>query len=424
MGALVLVVSAVPRPVAARVQVVGSTIEAAAAARTAAPWVKALPLAGGGFVVLWPSQQGPQASPFDQAGQPLAAPFPLPSTGVPAATTVGDTLVVATGDNVLWIGLDGVVQHMQSNHAPPFTRSSTLAAAASGTIELLWDFIDPIGVYAAAFAADGAVQSYVVTDSSVGNSWPAYPAAAGLADDQFLNGWVAENSGAIWARRTSAAGVVGDSFNVASGLDAPTGPALCADASSASGTVAWHTDAPIQFRRIDASGALLTDVLCSELQGEASVACPQSGVTLLVGDLPASDESPQFAVVVRAFDAHGAPRGHVAIALRDTLPAATSAAALVGGDTAVAWSDCDPSGVDGCRIRAQVVRVDDVGSCQGDCNDDGRVTVDELVTGVDLALTEHPSFLRCPALKQDLRSCAVGISDVVGAVAHALRGCS
>jgi len=60
-------------------------------------------------------------------------------------------------------------------------------------------------------------------------------------------------------------------------------------------------------------------------------------------------------------------------------------------------------------------------SCMGDCNDDGRVTVDELVLGVDLAINGDPTN-ECPSI-----TCLVGhgaaIPCLVIAVQNALYGC-
>jgi hypothetical protein len=58
--------------------------------------------------------------------------------------------------------------------------------------------------------------------------------------------------------------------------------------------------------------------------------------------------------------------------------------------------------------------------CRGDCNDDRRVRVDELLLGVNITLGREP-FERCPAYE----TCAAGgcVGLLVEAVGAALAGC-
>lgn len=60
-------------------------------------------------------------------------------------------------------------------------------------------------------------------------------------------------------------------------------------------------------------------------------------------------------------------------------------------------------------------------SCQADCNGDGEVAINELVTAVSIALGELPLSL-CPPADPD-RSGAVAVNELVGAVTRALNGC-
>jgi hypothetical protein len=60
--------------------------------------------------------------------------------------------------------------------------------------------------------------------------------------------------------------------------------------------------------------------------------------------------------------------------------------------------------------------------CPGDCNGDGFVTVDELVTGLDVALAHQPVDI-CLALDTDGNG-AVGIDELIEAVDSALEGCA
>jgi hypothetical protein len=58
--------------------------------------------------------------------------------------------------------------------------------------------------------------------------------------------------------------------------------------------------------------------------------------------------------------------------------------------------------------------------CGGDCNGNGRVSVDELVTGVRVTLGEA-DVAECPAIFCD--SGPLQIQCIVDAVGNALRGC-
>ncbi len=58
--------------------------------------------------------------------------------------------------------------------------------------------------------------------------------------------------------------------------------------------------------------------------------------------------------------------------------------------------------------------------CAGDCNGDGVVSVDELVTLADIALDEQ-DVAACPArASHDGR---ITVDDIVRAVTHAISGC-
>jgi len=62
-----------------------------------------------------------------------------------------------------------------------------------------------------------------------------------------------------------------------------------------------------------------------------------------------------------------------------------------------------------------------VGSCAGDCNDDGMVAINELIIGVTIALGDATAA-QCPALDGDADGQVV-IAELISAVAAALGGC-
>jgi hypothetical protein len=77
--------------------------------------------------------------------------------------------------------------------------------------------------------------------------------------------------------------------------------------------------------------------------------------------------------------------------------------------------DGDGSGVFAQRYTAPV------GGCTGDCNGDGRVTVDELIRGIRIGLLiDLPDD--CPAMDGN-RDGNVAINELVQAVNNALQGC-
>jgi Ca2+-binding EF-hand superfamily protein len=60
-------------------------------------------------------------------------------------------------------------------------------------------------------------------------------------------------------------------------------------------------------------------------------------------------------------------------------------------------------------------------ACGGDCNGDGKVTVGELITAVNVALGKQP-VQRCLPVDRDSNG-MVSISELVAAVNRALNGC-
>ncbi len=60
-------------------------------------------------------------------------------------------------------------------------------------------------------------------------------------------------------------------------------------------------------------------------------------------------------------------------------------------------------------------------ACSGDCGDDGMVTVDDLVQGVNIALGNAEVY-RCPSFDRDA-DFQVAVDELVGAVDNALGGC-
>ena len=61
--------------------------------------------------------------------------------------------------------------------------------------------------------------------------------------------------------------------------------------------------------------------------------------------------------------------------------------------------------------------------CVGDCDSDGRVTVDEIILLINVALDPVNTPLTCPAMEAPLIEPPPPIDQIVEAVRNALSGC-
>lgn len=97
----------------------------------------------------------------------------------------------------------------------------------------------------------------------------------------------------------------------------------------------------------------------------------------------------------------------------------------IGGDLTPDWGlhlvDASVAMGDLVSIAAQQGEAFLAGRCAGDCDADGAVLIDELLTGVR-GLLDAPAPLRCDALDRD-RSGAVTVDELVTAIGNALSGC-
>ncbi len=89
------------------------------------------------------------------------------------------------------------------------------------------------------------------------------------------------------------------------------------------------------------------------------------------------------------------------------------------GGLVVAWQA--PGGINGSGIFARRLTAPAL-PCPGDCNGDGRVSIAELVTGVNIALGAQP-ISSCTALDTNGDE-QVSIAEIIAAVGRALAGCS
>jgi len=87
--------------------------------------------------------------------------------------------------------------------------------------------------------------------------------------------------------------------------------------------------------------------------------------------------------------------------------------------TTVALYNFDPSALPTPEATPSATPL--IPACTGDCNADGRVTVDEIVRGVNIALGSI-DIDTCPRFDVTADG-AVTVDEVVSAVAAALNGC-
>jgi hypothetical protein len=83
-------------------------------------------------------------------------------------------------------------------------------------------------------------------------------------------------------------------------------------------------------------------------------------------------------------------------------------------DGATTTAETDP-------VVQMILEEERINPCVGDCNRDASVTVDEIVTGVNIALG-NSSIDTCPAFDGD-GSGTVTVDEIITAVNNALNGC-
>ena len=75
----------------------------------------------------------------------------------------------------------------------------------------------------------------------------------------------------------------------------------------------------------------------------------------------------------------------------------------------------------GCALGVLLLGAPAQAQCVGDCNGDGMVAINELITGVNIAL-QRAAVATCASLDGDGDG-RVAINELIGAVNNALRGC-
>lgn len=394
-----------------------------------------------GFVVLWespdtenPAQSSISGAAFNANGNASGQEFSLPEvSGRLRFVVQGDSFVLAWfGDQGLTLGsfgFDGVARNVHLVEDVAFPNGSlSLANAPNGEVGLAWDQFGPIEpIRVQRFNPDDgpAGPSFVVTQVDPTNEYPHAPRIAGLPDRSFVVTWWAEASSALWGQRFDAEDEpLGDRFAIVdpNQLDDLISSSVCAHNASGNFTVAWHSyDHFGEFRRFGSTTTQLApNARCTALGSPTSLACFPNDNLVLVGGIDAGD-SHQIFLTARAFNRNDQLIGHLQLPLSSNAAFTGSATApLTDKEFVIVWHDCT-DGPAGCDIFGQRFTLTPTAECAGDCNLDGRVTVDELVTGVNIALLQQHIW-ECGVIDKD-SDCRVGVSELVSAVARAQRGC-
>jgi len=420
----------------------------------------------GGFVAVWYhgflvgyhlSFDGPldveavRGRVFESDGTPRGNEFEFKGQRPPLlAASRGDSLVIwdNAGGAETALGLfavDGTRLDLWSiaDEVPDVRSQLSIARSHERSIVVAWDE-SPFGnVVAQLFDENGQprpqAKIVVALEESPFNQGVINPLVRAAADGSFAVAWWAEISGMLWTRHFDGQGapIHGGIFSEA--VDRGSFD-LCMDRASGSSVIAWGEKA-LHFSGVPGAN----DPICTGI-GDSSVACAGEDRFIVAENryAYATTDGPVFGserlLALRAFSARGRAIRVLGTAI---IPApvprvaplmAIPFIASIGPETiAVAWHDCsapcrDLSGCSiGCEAYAQLFRLTETPDCAGDCNGDGRVTIDELVTAVDLALNGNAEAqadpTRCPALESG-GDCRITLAELVRGVRSSLDGCA
>lgn len=401
------------------------------------------PLPNGGFVVVWENEGQVATRRFDAATQPLGSELQVNSQ---AACYPPEPSLAAAPDGSLLIAWCAV-----NSNGRRFIDGQRFDASGEPQGGEFTIAEDP---YAGPHVAAVGNDQFVVTWTGyyegharlVGPSEQEPPFGLAPNEDQYSvaaagNGgglyrivWY-DGGGLLRGRPFQGRQPSGDAFEIGHVHSTRhQGPVICSNATGEF-VVSWSTygsrgdDVPVTYRRYDASGAPITEPLPITpedpfpFQVAPAIACGLDAAFAITWvQVPANPTRSLFKA--RAFTPDRPPAfSDLSIGIRT--PAQSGMASisyLADGDLLIAWHDCGlPSG---CDIFAQRFTFASATDCPGDCNRDGDVTIDELVSTVSIALDPaHPALAKAclPAdVNLDYR---VTIEELVLAAGRALRGC-
>lgn len=357
----------------------------------------------GDFVVVWSDRNFTQPSPdgdlfgvFGQrvarAGTPIGTEFQINSytTGNQRFPTVaagvdGDFLVVWEGRGATGDGIFG--QRYDSASVPLGTEFQVSAGGVNapvlsaspqgGSLVAWWGGSDggPFGgIFGQRYDRGGTQQGTAFQANSYTTGTQRNPAVAAQADGGFVVVWES------YKQDLSSYGVFGQRFDSAG---APRGTEFQVNTETA-----FDQRAP---------------AVASDPEGRTVVLWSSIGQDGDGRGIFGQEFDATGARVNQEFQVNSYTTGD-----QDTPAVAVSAR----GTLLVVW-DASQNGVFGQRYESQ--------SCAGDCSGDRIVSVDELVSGVNIALGNSPVGV-CPAFDSN-RSDTVSINELLGAVNAALNGC-
>jgi hypothetical protein len=429
------------------------------------PHVARLP--EGGFVVIWNSerQDGDGAGVFGKVfgadGQPLSPEFQVNTT------TIGDqqdARLAAFGDGtfvVMWSQFAPYPETIMGQRFDPAGDplgsefevvddefrdifALEVAAAAGNEFVVVWGAEDGLD--------DHLIRGRILTSDAqpIGPSFsisslPVYeqgpPAVASGPDDSLIVVWYSDRgtviSGRIFDARLQP---IGPAFTIAD-VTARTAPQIC---SHEDGTfvVTWsdYAGSPLRgefvmYRRYDKVGNALTPALRTTTDQPSrqvavsefspTLSCGPQRQTVLVwntlletrglgirGRVFLDDSLPDSSEFRISSGVIGSRSGSPAVAMLDT------------EDFILTWNVCRGRDDDDCDVFGQRFTLRGPTDCVGDCDHNGVVTVDELLTAVNIALDSADVPMNACLPADANLDYSVSIDELVTAVDHALRGCS
>jgi hypothetical protein len=428
------------------------------------PSVAAAP--SGEFVVVWASYDqdfsygGIFGQRYDANGNRLGSEFQVNTTidddqyfPAVSADAAGDFVVVwasyyEDGDDFGVFGqrfaADGTPQGFEfqvNTYAYGYQGFPAVASAPDGGFLVVWmsdeqDGSDS-GVFAQRFDSDGDPAGAEFLVNTYANDYQGGPSVAAAGNGTFVVVWNSfdqdgDGYGIFGQRLNGTGGIIGPEFQVNTFTqNDQLAPAVAADARG-NFVVAWQSkfqdasDSSVFAQRFSSSGTRLASefrVHAESVDERSSPALAADPNGSFVVAWTASNAVIGQDVFGRYFDSNGSPTGAEFQVNTYTTGGQTYQAVATDahGNFEVVWSsfgeDGDGFGVFGQRFTTQAGPA----TCPGDCNSNGEVRVEELITGVNIALGIAPVG-DCLAFDTDNNG-EVSVAELIKAVNAALTGC-
>lgn len=374
----------------------------------------------GGFVVVWESRDqdgddyGVVGRKFDGAGAPSGGEF-----AVNTATTERQNAAATCND-------------------------------ADGNFVVVWQSYDQdgdgYGIFGQRFDAAGARRGTEFQVNSFTDYSQERPAVACSADGGFVVVWQGgaqdgDGYGIFGQRLDSDGAKAGSEFRINTYTTGTQQLPVVASADGGSFVVVWESyddqdgdGYGIFGQRFSSTG----EPSGSEFRVNANTAYSQQKPAIsagAAGDFIVAWSSPDddgYGVFARTFDATGTPAGTAEFRVNSYTLGDQGAVSTEGhvlsvasapGGFLIAWQSLGVTvpDQDGSGTGVYAQRYESGSACLGDCDGNGMVQINELVTGVGIALGSI-SLQQCPAFDRNANP-GVDISELVTAVNAALNGC-